>query len=86
MTRQNITYVVNKLIHFNLNFTSIHFIVIQRVMRYLANILKLNIRFESFNNFEQIDNLIIYRYFLCRRCKYETFLFKLCIFFMKRIY
>ena len=60
MTRQDIIYVVNKLTHFNLNFTFIHFIVIQRVVRYFANISKLNIRFESFNNLEQIDDLIKY--------------------------
>ena len=60
MTRQNIVYLVNKLTHFNLNFTFIHFIIIQRVMRYFANISKLSIRFESFNNLEQIDDLIEY--------------------------
>ena len=60
MTRQDIIYVVNKLIDFNLNFTFTHFIVIQRVVRYLANILKLSIRFESFNNLEQTSDLIEY--------------------------
>ena len=60
MTRQDIAYVVNKLAHFNLNFTFTHFIAIQRVVRYLANISKLSIRFESSNNLEQIDDLIEY--------------------------
>ena len=60
MTRQDIAYVVNKLAHFNLNSTSTHFIAIQRVVRYLAGISKLSIRFEPSNNLGQTDDLIEY--------------------------
>ena len=60
ITRQNIAYEINKLTHFNLNFTFIHFIAIQQIVRYLINISKLSVRFESFNNLEQIDDLIEY--------------------------
>ena len=47
MTRQDIVYVINKLSYFNLNFISIYFVIIIRIVKYLANIIKLNIRFDS---------------------------------------